>query len=186
MVNVLSTADTRPDTERHVLVGKVLKAHGIKGELKILVYSGDPDDFSHFPRILLVDEHFSTSKEFEVEKSRPQAKGVIVKLAGLDDRTSAEILHGFEIWTEKDFLPALAEDEFYWHEVVGLRVETENGEKLGKVKKLFESGAADILVIRGTGREYLVPAMDEFIASIDYDNGLLVIKDVPGLLDINS
>ena len=182
----MSAPFRQPDSQDFVQVGKVIKAHSIKGELKLLAYSGDPQDFKAFPRLLFVDEKTATSIEYQVVTCRPQAKFVIVKLTGLDDRTAAENMRGFEIWVAKDLMPELGDDEFYWHDLVGLAVSTEQGEDLGTVRSLFESGAADIMVIKGRGREYLVPAQDEFIASIDYDAGRLVIKDTPGLLDINS
>ncbi len=182
----MSAPFMQPDSHKFAQVGKVIKAHSIKGELKVLAYSGDPQDFKAFPRLLFVDEQAAVSDEYKVAICRPQAKFVIIKLSGIDDRTAAEAMRGAEIWADKDLLPVLGEDEFYWHDLIGLRVETGHGDDLGTVRSLFESAAADIMVIKGQGREYLIPAQDKFIASIDHDAGLLIINDTPGLLDINS
>ena len=89
------------------------------------------------------------------------------------------------MWVEKELLPELAPDEFVWHDLVGLKVSTAKGRELGKVKELFSTGGHDVLVIRGTGREYLIPAKQEFMLEVDQDGGILTVSEIPGLFDIN-
>ena len=109
----------------------------------------------------------------------------LLELAGVDDRTAAEELAGREVWVAKELLPALAEDEFYWHELVGLRVVTESG-RAGPGQALFATGGHDVLVVRGGGREYFIPARREFMLGVDHEADLLTIAEVPGLLDLND
>ncbi|MBU0674539.1 MAG: ribosome maturation factor RimM [Proteobacteria bacterium] len=174
-----------PDPRKYVHVGQVVKAHGIKGELKIAPFADDPADFTYYSQLILIGPGDDIQHEFKVIGCRPQARHVLVTLAGSNDRLSAEVLVGAAVWVPKEFLPPLAEDEFYWHDMVGLSVTTENGRSLGRVKSLFTAGPGghDVLVVRGTGREYLIPARREFIVSMDSMAGILVVADVPGLFD---
>jgi 16S rRNA processing protein RimM len=110
----------------------------------------------------------------------------LLELAGIKDRGAAEELAGREVWVGKELLAALDEDEFYWHELVGLRVVTESGRSLGRVKALFATGGHDVLVVSGHGREYFIPARREFMLAVDQEAGLLTIAEVPGLLDLND
>ena len=174
-----------PDTERYVRVGRVAKPHGIKGELKIVPH-GAAADFQHFPVLLLGEEAAPVGRVYRVIGLRPQEKTVLVTLEGVGDRTAAEVLSGREVWVDKQFLPALAEDEFYWHELVGLRVVSESGRVLGKVTALFATGGHDVLVVRGGGREYLIPARREFMLHTDQAAGELTVADLPDLFDVND
>jgi len=133
----------------------------------------------------LAGETTGPARLFQVENFRPQGKMALLELAGVTDREAAEGLAGREVWVAKELLAALAEDEFYWHELVGLRVVTESGRNLGRVKALFATGGHDVLVVRGGGREYFIPARREFMLAVDQEAGLLTIAEVPGLLDLN-
>lgn len=175
-----------PDQDKLVLVGKVAKPHGIKGELKIFPYSGQAEDFTFFKEILLFDPVSSEGKNFTVTRSRGQGKFALLKLAGVENMDSSELLSGQEVWVRKEMLPPLAADEFYWHEMVGLHVVTDTGQHLGTVSSLFASGSQDILVITGMGHEYLIPAKNEFIVTIDNETKTLVVSPPAGLLEINT
>lgn len=176
---------TTVDQQRHVRVGRVAKPHGIKGELKILPY-GAAEDFRLYPEVLLGGEKPGPGRLFPVDNYRPQDRFALLQLAGINDRSAAEQLAGLEVWVAKELLAALADDEFYWHEMVGLRVVTESGRKLGQVTALFATGGHDVLVVRGGGREYYIPARREFMLAVDREAGLLTIAEVPGLLDLND
>lgn len=174
-----------PDDEAFVRIGRISKPHGIKGELKVQPY-GEPADFSHFPEVRLGGESAPDLPLYKVLGQRPQAKAVLVVLAGIVDRTGAELVIGREVWVAEKHLPALADDEFYWHELVGLRVIVEGGRVLGKVTAIFATGGHDVLVVHGSGREYLIPARREFMLDTDHQTGVLTVADVPGLFDLND
>ncbi|NTV13811.1 MAG: 16S rRNA processing protein RimM [Desulfobulbaceae bacterium] len=174
-----------PENERFVRIGRVAKPHGIKGELKVQPY-GEPEDFRHFPEVSLGGESAPSGPLHKVVGQRPQAKTVLVVLADLGDRTAAEAVVGREVWGAEKYLPPLAEDEFYWHELVGLRVIVEGGRELGKVTGIFATGGHDVLVVRGSGREYLIPARREFMLHTDHQSGVLTVADIPGLFDLND
>ncbi|MEN8142795.1 MAG: ribosome maturation factor RimM [Thermodesulfobacteriota bacterium] len=169
-----------------IAVGKINKVHGIKGEVKVRPYFGSPDDFLNYRKMYFRDPESGLPQHLKVSRCRPQAGDVILKLEGLDDRTAAEGYRGVEILVDKKLLPPLPEDEYYWHELVGFQVETDIGRHLGKVATFFQTAGHDVMVVRGSGREYLIPLEKEFILKRDGDASILTVKDLPGLFAIND
>ncbi len=166
-----------------VELGKIVKAHGIKGEVKVLPFSGVPEDLLTMAEIEL--RHGGEGRIFKLERIRPQGRLAIMQLTGVVGRDMAEELVGSEVWGDEESLPELGADEFYWHEVEGLEVKTIAGLRLGRVQSLLATGAHDVLIITDGSSEYLVPAINEIMVSLDKAAGVLVIDPPPGLLEIN-
>lgn len=178
-------ADLFPfEAEKYVLLGKVTKAHGIKGELKVRAYSGDPESVTRFKQLLLVSSSGSLSPVFEVQRARGGSKEAIIQLRGVTDRTHAETLCGTGVLVFKDELPDLADDEFYLHELEGLEVLTESGQAIGTVESFFNNGVQDLLVVRSESSEILIPLIPGMICSRDKKQ--LIIAPPPGLLEVNA
>ena len=170
----------------YFLVGRVVKPHGLKGEIKILPFSGDPANFALYTDLLLVDPDNQDEIYSRVKRSRIQGKLVIVSLEEVHNRNESELQVGREVWARLDELPQLAEDEFYWLDLTGMTAVLENGRELGVVTNLLAGGGHDILVITGRGREYMIPAVKEFMVEIDQQEGRVVVDPPPGLLEINN
>lgn len=169
----------------YVAIGKVVKAQGLHGELKVAIYSGNPDDQTSFHEIFLGNGNIL--KLHRLERSRRSGKFVIFQLAEVVDRDGAESQVGQEVFVLKSQLPPLAPDEFYWHEMVGLRVVTDQGQDLGIVTSMIATGAHDIMVVTGPEKtECLIPAIKEIIVRQEKEAGVLVIAPTPGLLEMNS
>ncbi|MEN8200753.1 MAG: ribosome maturation factor RimM [Thermodesulfobacteriota bacterium] len=166
------------------MVGKVGKAHGTKGELKIFSFSGDPESISRYRELTLVSPDGRLSPAFKVVRARPSKKETITQLEGVMDRDQAENLRGWGVLAKKSALPRLSGDQFYLHELEGIRVRTEDGRVLGRVEAFFDNGANDILVVRGDGEEYLIPLISGMIT--ERDKTWLTIAPPSGLLEINS
>ena len=169
-----------------VRVGRVTKAHGIKGELKVQPDFGLPEDFLNYHELLLVNPGMGSRQDYKVSRCRPQSKIVVIQLDGVEDRTMAEGLGGSEVWIDKESLPDQADGNFYWHDLVGLQVVTENGRKLGRVDSILATGGHDILVVLDGGREYLIPLRKEFLLNKDSAAGILTVAEMPGLFEINE
>jgi len=106
---------------------------------------------------------------------RKQGKGLAALLPGFEDREQAATLVGSQIFVRRDQLPATDEDEYYWSDLEGLDVHTTKGEVLGRVERLMETGANDVLVIRGE-REHLVPFIQgQYVSRVDLENGLIEV-----------
>jgi 16S rRNA processing protein RimM len=172
--------------DSYLPVGKVGRPHGIKGEVKILPYSGDPGILPDYPELMMVSAGKQQLGIYKVTGGKVHGKAAIMRLEGIDSRGQAESLVGCEVWVEKALLPPLAEEEFYWQEMVGRRVVTTDGRELGEVTGFLATGAHDILVVTGGGREYLIPATPEFMVETEDETGAIVIQPVPGLLEIND
>lgn len=167
----------------HVVVGKIAKAQGLSGELKIHPFSGNPADLASFQNIFLArghDRHLYT-----VEKWRSHGKYAVVKLREIKDREHSEALVGADVVVFRSQMPTLDADEFYWHEMVGLRVVTDQGQELGEVTSLIATGAKDVMVVSGRDHEYLIPVVQEIIVRQDKEAGILVISPMAGLLEMN-
>ena len=169
-----------------IAVGKVVKAHGIKGEIKVYPFSGRTDDFRGYRLLTLVESDHDLSRSYAVEQCRPLGNLVLLQLAGLAGRSAAEGLRGWEVRVARTALPPLAADACYWHELEGLPVISDTGRELGRITSLLATPAHDILVITGAGSEYLIPAVGACVAGLAPDGKALVVTPPPGLLEMNA
>jgi 16S rRNA processing protein RimM len=161
------------------IVGKVTTAFGIKGWVKIYSFT-DPMkgilDYKNW--YLKVKGQWQT---YKVKEGKPQGKGIVAKFEGIDDRDLALALSQVEIAVLTSDLPQLAEDEFYWSQLVGLNVVNKNGELLGKIDHLFNSGAPhDVMSVKGCEgsldqQERLIPYVDAVVGEIDLDAGVMQV-----------
>ncbi|MEW6218108.1 MAG: ribosome maturation factor RimM [Thermodesulfobacteriota bacterium] len=172
--------------EELVAVGRVGRPHGIKGELRLFPYSGDPQSLTHYRQLFLAPAAGGAARAYGVKGCRIHGREALVQLAGIDDRTAAEAFTNAEAWVRKADRPPLAANEIYLQDLVGLTAFTEEGRRLGTVRGLLATGGSDLLVIEGRGREYLVPARREFLVAVEPEAGRLVIRPVPGLLEMND
>jgi 16S rRNA processing protein RimM len=174
------------DLTHHVQVAKVTKAHGIKGEIKIYPFSGNPESFALYKSLVLVDAKQNVAREIELVKSRTQGNVAVLTLAEITSRNDAEQLVDCEIWVSRDELPDLEEDEYYWNDFEGMEVFTREGMHLGRVSNLMATGAHDILIVSGGGGEYMIPVRDEFLVEYSVGEKRIVVDPPEGLLEINK
>ncbi|MBL4903217.1 MAG: 16S rRNA processing protein RimM [Desulfocapsa sp.] len=172
------------DTEKFVLIAKVSKAHGIKGELKLYAFSGQALSITQHRKLFLVSRQGELSPLLEVVRSRPGNKEAIVQFKGVNDRNDAEKLCGFGVLVQKDALPELDSDTFYLHELEGLQVKTEAGDLVGTVESFFNNGMQDIIVVKNGKSEVMIPLIPGIIT--ERAKTCLTIAPPPGLLEINS
>lgn len=104
-------------------------------------------------------------------------------LEGIDTIEQAQGLRGQTLYIASADLPPTAENEFYYFQVVGLTVETTDGQILGRIDEVFFNGANDVWVVRDGRKEILIPVIDDVVRRIDYDSGRALIEAIPGLLD---
>jgi 16S rRNA processing protein RimM len=169
-----------------VPVGEIVKPHGIRGEVKILPYSDSAENFALYRTVLLAGPDGAAPQPYALRGCRIQGRFAVAALQGVEDRTAAEALTGCTVLVERRELPAAATGEFYWHDLQGMAVVTADGLQLGQVRSLLATGAHDILVVEGRGREYLIPAVAGFIVEIDEKTGRIVVDPPEGLLEING
>ena len=168
------------------LIGEIVKPHGIRGEVKVYLFSEQPENLKKYKKIVLQELTDSAQETYTVVKSREQGKLAILQLEGVVTREEAEALQGKKIWVDKADFPALDSDEYYWHQLKGLKVLTEEGQELGRVTKLFNTTAHDIMVVTGAGHDFMIPVNGDIIREIDEQGDRIVISPPPGLLEINK
>ena len=169
--------------KKTVLLGRVSATQGIRGELRITVYSG------RFETILALDFLMlkgpdDNMERFDIAASAVRGKKLVIALKDYNNINQVLHLVGREIYVYRDHLPELAEGEFYWCDLMGLRVVTDRGESLGIVTEIIATGSNDVYVVKNGVREYLIPALDDVVLDIDLQDGKMVISPPEGLLDL--
>ena len=154
-------------TDKQVALGYISAVHGIKGWVKIHSWTRPLEAILDYQPWLLGKEQ----KPVSILDGRKQGKSLVALLPGTNDREQASEFVGQKIFVERKQLPETGPDEYYWSDLEGLEVHTLDGEILGRVDRLMETGANDVLVIRGQ-REHLVPFIQgQFVRRIDLETG---------------
>ncbi|MGR2738321.1 ribosome maturation factor RimM [Billgrantia sp. Q4P2] len=169
--------------EGHVVLGKLTSPYGVKGWLKVYSHTSPMDGILEYPQWVL--RQGNALKRHRLLQGRRQGKGLVALLEGVDSREAAEQMAGAEILIPKADLPELGGNEYYWHQLEGLTVVTREGVVLGRVAYLFETGANDVLVVKGDpggappaidDRERLLPFLpDEVILEVDLAGGSMTV-----------
>ncbi|WYD81072.1 MAG: ribosome maturation factor RimM [Candidatus Electrothrix gigas] len=167
-----------------VLVGKVTKAHSIKGEIKVHPFSGSPQTMLAYPEILLDAEGCVSPVPYRVERARVQKNAVLLQLTGCTDRNAAEKLVHSKVYVHEDALPAPKPDELYLRDLEGKLLQTQDGQTVGRIQSFLANGLQDLLCVKSNGEEYLIPLVPEFLQTVDKDT--VTVSLPPGLLEINN
>jgi 16S rRNA processing protein RimM len=163
-----------PDFRDLVLVGRVVKPQGRHGEVVVLPLSDRPDRFPSLRRAF-VEAPGGGARELKVVRSWPHKGRFVLQFEGMGSIDDAETLRGKELRIAEEELQALPEGSFYHHQLVGLRVEDEQGGAIGTVEDVWETGKdSRVLVVRGPGGETLVPFVSDFVREVDVARGRIV------------
>ena len=167
--------------EGWVLIGVVGAPKGVGGAVRITTYTGEPAAVAAYGPVY-AGPGGRALKLTVKEKAR---RGVVVTIEGVEDRNAAEALRGTKLYVPRTALPEPQEDEYYYCELIGLRVETSDGRALGEVRALYNFGAGDIVeVARGRGRAtVMLPFTRAVVPVVDIAGRRLVVAPPPGLID---
>ena len=156
---------------KQVALGYISAVHGIKGWVKVHSWTSPMEAIFDYQPWLLGEDR----KPIKIVDGRKQGKGLAALLPGFDDRDQANILVGQQIFVGRDQLPPAEEGEYYWSDLEGLEVHTTDGEVLGRVDRMMETGANDVMVLQGE-RERLVPFIQgQYVKRVDLEAGLIVV-----------
>ncbi len=162
------------DQERRVLLGRIVGAFGVRGEIKLDSFTEPKAAIFRYQPWTLRDVQ-GRERAFDGARGRDTPKGVVATLPDVSDRDAAEALRGTEVWVARSVLPPPKPGEYYWIDLEGLRVVNTEGVEFGRVSHLFSTGANDVVVVQGD-RERMSPfVVPEYIQSIDFDEQLIVV-----------
>lgn len=164
-------------------IGKITGTHGIRGMVKVHLYAGDDSV------LRLVDELFlrypdGRQQTIRVARLQGQGRKTILSLRGYAAINEVAPLVGGELLVRREQLPATDDGEYYWADLIGLRAVTEQGELLGILQEIIETGSNDVYVVQGEGKEYLIPALDDVVLSVDLETGTMTVAPPDGLLEL--
>ena len=167
-----------------LVVGRVGKPHGIRGEVTVEVRTDDPD--ARFAPGMSLRTDPPTRGPLTVVESRPRSGGMVVAFEGVHDRPGAEAIRGTVLVVDSADLPELdVEDEWYDHQLVGLAAVDPAGTPVGTVTDVVHSAATDLLVLRDAeDKEHLIPFVREMVPTVDVPGGRVVVDAPEGLFDL--
>ena len=155
-----------------LVLGRLRRAHGIAGEIALEVHTRMPELLDEQKVVYIGDSHLP----YTIQATRWKGNLLLLKFDEFNDRTQVSQLTNALVYTRADELPLLPEDDYYLHELIGLHVYEANGQYLGELSEILETGANDVYLIRDDdGTEVLIPAIEERILEINLDEGKMVV-----------
>ena len=162
------------DNERRILLGRIVGAFGIRGQIKIESWTEPRDAIFRYQPWILRDVQGS-EREFQGARGKESGKHLVATFPDVTDRDVVEAMRGTDIYVLRSALPPPKAGEFYWIDLEGFRVVNLEGVDFGTVSHLFSTGANDVLSVRGD-RERMVPFVEpDFVKSIDFEGGLITV-----------
>jgi 16S rRNA processing protein RimM len=163
--------------EPTVAVGRITRAHGVHGELAVLVISEVPGRFADGATLWLED-----GRTLTVESSRPHKDRLLVRFREVQGREQAEALQKALLVVPESLSPELPEGSWWDHRIVGLTLETDTGRALGTVRAVIHTAANDVWsAIDDEGVETLIPVLQDVLVDVDLDARRIVVREIPGL-----
>ncbi|MBR4509389.1 MAG: 16S rRNA processing protein RimM [Ruminococcus sp.] len=165
--------------KEYLEAGKIVTTHGIRGEVKIMPYTDTPELLAEFDRLFIG----KNKDELIIERSRVFKNMVIAKIEGVDTPEAAEKLRNKLLYMHRDDLE-LDDDTYFIQDLIGIEVrDADSGKVYGTISDVMQTGANDVYVIKGSDREYLVPAIADVVVSTDIDESIMTIRPLDGLFD---
>lgn len=162
------------DPKRLILLGEIISAHGIKGEVKIKTFTANPADIASYGTL----RDKSGQQQFKIHSLRVTPKGVIAHFSEIDDRTSAEKLHNVKLYVKRSQLPPTENESYYHEDLKGLNACTGDGKLLGQVTGVFNFGGGNLIEITSPEKQetFLVPFNETFVLTVDLAGGKIIIN----------
>lgn len=155
-----------------MLIGRIVGVHGLRGEVKVDRLTDFPQRFSLLRCVFLGQER----RRYMIDSTREHRQHVLLRLEGVADRTLAESFRDAEIWIPRSEAMPLGEGQYYADDIIGLTVETTQGESLGEIRDILATGANDVYVVQGPHGEILIPAIRDVVQKIDIPQKRLVVE----------
>lgn len=168
-----------PAGPRFLLVGQIIRPHGVGGEVRVEPYTDVPERFEWLESIFVGDPPVPVG----IESVRYHQNLVLLRLRGDDSRDAAEMRRGQSLYVTEDQAIPLEEGEYFLHDLIGLTVVDEAGNTLGTLDDILETGANNVFVVRNGSEELLLPDIPDVIIDILFDEQRLIARLLPGMRD---
>ncbi len=173
-------------TERLVALAEIVSPHGLKGEVKARSLTRDPARLTELGECVLWDPRCDAQRPSRVEQCRVHGEAAILALRGVGSLPEALALVGQLLAVPQGALPPLPPGTFYAADLAGARVVTEDGVEVGEFVGLEAAPGQDLWVVRGNGREYLIPAVRAIVSHVDLAGRRITIRPPAGLLELGQ
>ncbi len=161
-------------------IGKIVKSCGLKGRMKAVSYLEYNSTLQPLDEVYVRQGRDETGP-FKLKAFTVRGECFFLEIEGIEDRESANALAGSQVLIPASKLKKLPEGEYYWRDIIGLKVATEEGQVLGVIEAIFATGSNDVYVCRTDERELLLPSIADVIRKIDIDQGMVVVRLLEGL-----
>ncbi|MEM6528690.1 MAG: ribosome maturation factor RimM [Chloroflexota bacterium] len=174
----------KPDSPRYLVLGRITRPHGVRGELRVQIFTDYPERVNDLDAVFLgkdVDDR--RIKRYEVVKMRMHKNAGLLTVAGVKSRDEADRMRNLYVMVAIEDAVGLEDDEFYLYQLIGMAVKTGDGVELGIIERVLQTGANDVYVVKSPDYgEILLPATEETIIDHDIDNGVVLVNLLDGLL----
>lgn len=180
----MKSSSNLANNEHLLSIGKIIGVHGIRGVLKVFSYAESVSRYQ--PGLSLhVKRAGGGENIFKIKWAKPHSKFILLSLEDISNRNEAEGLVGSELFIGRDTLEEPEEGSYYWADIIGLSVFGEDGEYIGRITSIIETGSNDVYVVTGPAeqeeKETLIPALEWVVKAIDLDKKIMTVDLPEGL-----
>jgi 16S rRNA processing protein RimM len=172
-------------SEKLLLVGKVIKPHGVKGLISVWSYARTIESFLYSDTVFFKQEHQEPVKYTVLDVS-PHKNRFLMRVKGVESFEAADSLRGSDILVDKKHLVKNSNDEYFWFELIDMKVYLDSGRYLGVIKEILPTGSNDVYVVKQDDSEFLIPAIHDVVKKIDLNKDEMIIRAIDGLIDLNE
>jgi 16S rRNA processing protein RimM len=167
-----------------LLVGKIVGAHGLNGNIKVHSYAESLSVFESSSSILVINAGIF-EKNYKIKWVKPHGRRILLSLVGVENRNAVKPLIGSELFVERAVLPELEEGVYYWQDIIGLSVFKSDGQYIGRIASIISTGSNDVFVVKDPNmddhNETLIPALESVVLLIDLENKTMRVDLPKGL-----
>lgn len=166
---------------KYLEIGQIVNTFGIKGMVKVKPFTDDITRFDRLKKVYIKSKN--VKEEYEIEEVKYHKNMVLIKFKGIENPEQANLLRDTYLMIDRENEEPLQEGTYYIVDMIGLEVYTEEGELLGKLEDIFNTGSNDIYVVKDElGKQILLPAISDVIKQIDMENGKIIVHLISGLI----
>ena len=167
--------------QKRLEIGQIVNTFGIKGEVKVVPFTEDISRFDELKKVYIKNKN--QEKQYKIENVKYHKNMVLIKFSGIDKIEDAEMLKNKYLEIDREDAIPLEEGTYFIADLIGLEVYTEDGNLLGKVEDIYNTGSKDIYVVKDElGKQVLLPGIDEVIKNVDLENSKIIVHLIPGLI----